>query len=190
MDRDYFEQIYACGADPWGFASSAYERDKYATSLAALPDGRFAAAMEVGCSIGIFTRSLAPRCDSLAALDIAENALERARVNCPAAHVRFLNQKVPECWPDGCFDLIVLSEVLYYLTTEQLRCVVDRVRESLTPGGTVLLVHFLGETDYPLTGDAAADGFIAWSGLDVYRQQRTPLYRVDVLRATGRTNGV
>jgi cyclopropane fatty-acyl-phospholipid synthase-like methyltransferase len=183
MDRAYFERLYAGGADPWGFASSAYEREKYAASLAALPAGRFGAALEVGCSIGIFTRTLAARCDTVLALDVAENALEQARVNCPAPHVRFLNREVPACWPDGCFDLIVLSEVLYYLTAEQVRRVAGHTRASLEPASTVLLVHYLGDTDYPLSGDAAADLFLAASTFKVYRARRTPLYRIDVLRA-------
>jgi 2-polyprenyl-3-methyl-5-hydroxy-6-metoxy-1,4-benzoquinol methylase len=183
MNRAYFERLYAGGADPWGFASSAYEREKYAASLASLPTARFAAALEVGCSIGIFTRALAARCDTVLALDVADNALAQARINCPARHVRFLHRQVPEDWPAGRFDLIVLSELLYYLTAEQVQRVAHHTRASLAPAGSVLLVHYLGETDYPLTGDAAAEAFLAAAALQVYHQRRTPLYRIDVLRA-------
>lgn len=177
----YFDQLYAADPDPWRFASSDYERDKYAASLAALPPGRFASALEVGCSIGIFTRALAPRCDALLSVDVAEAALEQARIACQAPHVRFRNLRIPGSWPEGSFDLIVLSEVLYYLTLDDLDLTARAVRATIASRGTVLLVHYLGETDYPLSGDAAADGFIRSSALSVQLSQRTALYRIDAL---------
>jgi hypothetical protein len=36
----YFDNVYAADSDPWKFASSAYERDKYAATLAAFPKPR------------------------------------------------------------------------------------------------------------------------------------------------------
>ena len=35
-DPGYFERLYARDPDPWRFATSEYERDKYAATLAAL----------------------------------------------------------------------------------------------------------------------------------------------------------
>ena len=84
LSPTYFEDLYAKDRDPWRFASSDYERRKYADTLAALSGRRFHAAFEVGCSIGIFTRQLAPQCDSLLAVDVVEQALQQARQNCKA----------------------------------------------------------------------------------------------------------
>ncbi len=178
---EYFNDMYAADPDPWRFASSHYEREKYAASLAALPQRRFASALEVGCSIGIFTAALAARCDWLVALDVADAALARARENCAEAHVSFANLRVPGQWPPGRFDLIVLSEVLYYLDQADLARVAGQARGAVQPGGCILLVHFLGETNYPLSGDAAAERFMLEAGLPRLRQQRAPLYRIDVL---------
>jgi hypothetical protein len=61
IDRAYFDTLYAADPDPWRFATSAYERDKYAASLAALPDPAYGSVLEIGCSIGVFTRQLAGR---------------------------------------------------------------------------------------------------------------------------------
>ena len=182
IGRGYFDQLYSRDPDPWRFASSPYESEKYAATLAALPPGQFASALEVGCSIGVFTRALAERCQTLLALDVAEEALQNARTTCPAPHVTFENRRVPEEWPAGTFDLIVFSEVLYYLVEPEVKQVALQVRQSLQPGGTVVLVHYLGETDYPLTGDEAATAFIAAIGLQPVHQSRAPLYRIDVLR--------
>ncbi len=176
---DYFESLYTANPDPWRFASSDYERGKYAATLAALPDRRFASALEVGCSIGVLTQQLAMRCDSLLALDVAEAALVQARARCPT--VRFERRAVPDEWPPGHFDLIMFSEVLYYLDSAAIRTTADRAMAALQPGGSILLVHYLGGTDYPRTGDEAAEEFAAATGFSPALQVREPLYRIDRL---------
>jgi chemotaxis methyl-accepting protein methylase len=97
------------------------------------------------------------------------------------SNVTFANRRVPEEWPDGSFDLIVMSEMLYYLDSDDLTKVVARATNALREDGSVLLVHYLGETDYPMTGDAAADLFIAESKLELVSQRREVAYRIDVL---------
>ncbi len=155
-----FERLYAADPDPWRFASSRYERGKYAATLAALGDRRFAAGFEVGCSIGVFTRRLARRCDTLLAVDVAEAALAAARRRCDGLPgVRVERLRIPGEWPDGTFDLIVLSEVLYYLGTADISRAARRVAASLRPDGLALLVNWTGPTDTPRTGNEAADLF-------------------------------
>ena len=115
-DPGYFERLYESDPDPWKFASSEYERDKYAATMAALPPGRFARCFEVGCSIGVLTHELAQRCDALLGVDVAENALDQARTRLrDMPWVRFVRMAVPTEWPEGSFDLVLFSEVLYYL---------------------------------------------------------------------------
>ena len=176
---EYFDALYAADPDPWRFATSDYERDKYTATLAALPAGRFASALEVGCSIGVLTRQLAERCDNLLALDVAEQPLVQARARCPG--VAFERRAVPGEWPPGRFDLIVLSEVLYYLEAAAIRLTAIKAMTSLRPGGCILLVHYLGGTDYPTTGDAAPEIFSVAAGLTPALQRREPLYRIDRL---------
>lgn len=186
LDPDYFKGMYATDPDPWRFASSAYERDKYAATLAALPRSRYASGLEVGCSIGVFTHQLCPRCDALIGLDVVPSVLDAARArcaNCP--NVSFKLAAVPGDWPDGRFDLIVISEVAYYLDRADLARLVARVEGALLPGADIVLVHWLGVTHYPLSGDDAAEGFIADAQgfARVLKQARTAEYRLDVLRA-------
>ena len=187
LTPEYFKALYASDPDPWRFATSDYEREKYAHTLDALPAPRFASALEVGCSIGVLTRALADRCDCLLSLDVAEVALAQARTRCAdAPHVRFDLAQVPRDWPveAGPFDLILLSEVLYYLSLADIDAVAAACHASLAPGASVLLVHWTGETNYPVTGDEAAERFIAgMAGVaKVTRQERRPEYRLDVLQ--------
>ncbi|MDP4021886.1 SAM-dependent methyltransferase [Methylobacterium sp. NEAU 140] len=187
LDTDYFAGMYAHESDPWRFASSAYERDKYAATLAALPRDHYASALDVGCSIGVFTRQLCPRCDALIGLDVVPSVLEAARARCAdCPNARFLLAAVPGAWPDGRFDLIVISEVAYYLDRADLARLVARVEGAVLPEADIVLVHWLGVTHYPLSGDEAAEGFItgARGFARVLTQARTAEYRLDVLRAT------
>lgn len=154
LPDDYFEDVYAASDDPWDFERSPYEAAKYARTLAALP-GRYRRGAEVGCSIGVLTERLAARVAELWALDPSERALERARERPGNAGVRFLRARLPGGLPGGPFDLIVLSEVLYYLALHDLERALDEVTAALEPGGTLLLVHWTPTVpDYPLSGDA------------------------------------
>ena len=184
----YFEQLYQRDPDPWKFATSAYERDKYAATIAALPERRFRRCFEVGCSIGVLTRQLAARCEALLGVDVSDTALAQARERCAdLPGVRIEAMAVPGAWPDGRFDLIVFSEVLYYLGIPGIREAAQRTRDCLQPGGSVVLVNWHGVTDGACTGDEAAALFLGeaagWGR--VVRGERAEKYRVDVVEAAG-----
>jgi cyclopropane fatty-acyl-phospholipid synthase-like methyltransferase len=184
LSAEYFDSLYAAKQDPWNFAASAYEKAKYDRTLAALPREHYRHGLEVGCSIGVLTARLAQRCDRLVAVDVADQALDQARARCrECPNVMFLKHQVPTDWPQGRFDLVLLSEVVYYLDAADVRRLAQRVNTSLEPGGTVLLVHWTGTTEYPLSGDEAAELFIeaAAPRLHAIQKDRTADYRLDCL---------
>src|ERR1700748_2812701 len=93
---EYFDALYTADPDPWKFAASPYERDKYALTLGAMQKPRYRSALEVGCSIGVLPRPLAPRCDGVVAIDAAQNALAEASRRCAdLPGVRFEHMFVP-----------------------------------------------------------------------------------------------
>jgi SAM-dependent methyltransferase len=182
---DHFERIYRSNPDPWSF-TSPYEQAKYRHTLSVLGDRRFTSGLEVGCSIGVLTRMLAPRCGRLLALDIVDTPLNTARSRCAdQPQVRFEQMQVPGAWPDQPFDLIVLSEVLYFLTPADIDHCANRVIATLLPNAVVILVNWLGQSDDPTTGDDAAERFIDVTSnvLSIGQQARTQGYRLDVLHA-------
>ena len=182
---EYFEDLYREHGDPWRFETSEYERAKYADTLEALPRETYDSALEVGCSIGVLTRRLAARCKTLLALDAAATPLAEARQRCrECENVEFAQIFVPREWPTGAFDLIVLSEVVYYFDRNDLKKLAARVIEASAPNAHVMLVHWTGETNYPLSGDEAADLFLFECGdrLDIVSQIRRPNYRLDSLQ--------
>jgi SAM-dependent methyltransferase len=179
-----FDALFASEDDPWGFESSAYERDKRAVTMAALGEGRIGSAFEPGCANGVLTAQLAPRCDLLLAMDVSTGALNRARARLgPSGNVRFRHGNIPGDWPDQAFDLILLSEILYFLSPAEILQTSRKALASLEPGGICLLVNWTGPTDLPVDGNRAVQLFeeaCDWHcGLSI--QSKT--YRVDRYRS-------
>jgi len=191
IDANYFEGLYRAAADPWGFATSAYEQAKYDATLAALGAERSHRALEVGCAIGVLTARLAAVCDHLLSVDVSETALAAARSRCAdLTNVELRHISLPAETPEGAFDLIVLSEVAYYWDDADLARMGDLLNRKAAPGGRVLLVHWTGPTDYPQTADAAVEGLARTAGHDfsVALADRTADYRLDLWRrGNGRT---
>ena len=185
LSRTYFEQIYTNAEDPWSFATSEYEAEKYARSLSMLGE-HYANAFEIGCSIGVFTHELARRCDALTGIDISELALARARVRCAdLANVRLLHGAFPHDGPAETFDLITCCEVGYYWSDADLALAKDRIFAALEPGGDLLLVHFLPHVDdYVREGDAVHAAFLADERFTRRAHHRAERYRIDLLRRT------
>jgi SAM-dependent methyltransferase len=184
LEPEYFESLYTKDPDPWRFASSEYERGKYAATLAALSGRKIRSAFEVGCSIGILTRQLSAYCESLLAIDVTQQALKQARLNCTGlSNIEFTRMQIPQEWPRETFDLIVLSEVLYYFCTDDIRQIAHKAISSLTSGGAALLVHWTGETDYPCQGDQAVECFLGVSegSLTSLLVRREAKYRLELL---------
>jgi SAM-dependent methyltransferase len=155
LDPGYFRDRYAASADPWGLAERWYEARKYAVTTALLPRQRYGTAFEPGCSIGVLTAMLAPRCDALLACDAVPAAVASARARTTGLPgVRIEQRAIPAEWPPGSFDLIVLSELLYYFDDADLGQVLGLGIGSLSPGGQLLAVHWRHSApDHPRTGD-------------------------------------
>ncbi|WP_428376888.1 SAM-dependent methyltransferase [Lichenicoccus sp.] len=188
-DRTVFDRLYADDPDPWKFETSAYEQAKYADTLAQLDRRQFESGLELGCSIGVMTLALAGRCRSLLAVDLAEAALVRARMRCDgltANRVSFRCAMLPRewNWPELRFDLILVSELLYFLSPADNAALAGHCIAQSEPGCIVLLVNWTGPTDTPCTGDAAAELFAA-ACIEAGFRRSAPLlrdgYRLDRL---------
>ncbi|KAF1018410.1 MAG: Ribosomal RNA small subunit methyltransferase A [Paracidovorax wautersii] len=148
----HFDRLYLRQADPWQVATDWYECRKRALLLAALPRPRYAAALEPGCGQGELTLALAARCDQVWAVDFSAQAIARLRqrLTAPAAQrVSALQLQVPEqlaaWWPRHAGatrpDLIVVSELAYYLAPSRLETFIDLCQDLLADGGDLVFCH-------------------------------------------------
>ncbi|MET9202659.1 SAM-dependent methyltransferase [Gordonia sp. NPDC003585] len=158
----YFDAMYESSDDPWGFGSRWYEQRKYALTLALLSSPRYLSGFEPGCSIGVLSEALATRCDRLLCTDISDRAIGLARDRLRHAdNVRLRTCDAFTDWPDAQFDLIVVSELLYYLDGEALGDLISRLARSLTAGGEVVAVHWRHHVaEYPSSGDDVHDALV------------------------------
>jgi cyclopropane fatty-acyl-phospholipid synthase-like methyltransferase len=183
LPASYFAAMYAGAEDPWGFRSRWYEQRKRDVTLTALTRPRYRRAFEPGCSIGVLTAALAGRCDEVVAADVDERAVSTARSELARhGHVRVERLSVPQEWPDGMFDLVVISEVAYYLARPELEQLLDCAVGSLAPRGTLLACHWRHPVpDYPATGDDVHQRLLARPELSQAVSHVEEDFRLDLL---------
>jgi SAM-dependent methyltransferase len=162
LEPQFFEDLYTQERDPWSFETSPYEHERYRVTVQAAASPPAERCLELGCSIGVLTRQLATITSRLLATDVSATALRLAEQRCAdLANVSFRCVSTPDQNFEGAFDLIVLSEVVYYWDDRDLDLVATGIFSALDPGGRLLLVHYLGETDYPKSGDEAVEALAA-----------------------------
>lgn len=180
-DPHRFEEIYAAGPDPWDTESSFYERRKRELTLASLPRARYRHALDAACGSGVLTAALAARAERVTAVDAVAAAVEAARDRGrDTGRVRVAQGRLPGDLPCGPFDLLVFSEILYYLDPGDLAATLDRAEAACGPGADLVAVDWRPATaDAPRDGDDAHRQLLArpgWSVLAEYRQEEFVLH--------------
>lgn len=186
LSEDYFNDVYRNSDDPWNFETSDYEYRKYESTIKALTEDLYNNVFEIGCSIGVLSEMLAAKCEKLLAVDVAEAPLVKAKQRLQKyPHVLVQKMAVPKEFPADQFDLIVLSEVGYYLAWPDFELLQQQILIHLKPNAQLLMVHWTPFVpDYPLTGDEVHDAFMKLSGatqpLKHLLNQRKETYRLDL----------
>ena len=184
LSEQYFDEVYDVNTDPWNFETSVYEKDKYLVSIKALDKITYKNVFEIGCSIGILSEMLALRAENLLAVDASEAPLAKARhrlKNYPDVVIEKMN--VPAEFITTPCDLIVLSEVAYYLNNDDLKILRDKTLQQLEKGGQLLMVHWTPFVhDYPQTGDRVHEYFLELENKELKHllHQRYETYRLDL----------
>lgn len=184
LDSEYFKDVYDANEDPWNFETSEYEAAKYAATISALPRKQYENVLEIGCSIGVLTQLLAKKSIYLLATDVSQKALDLAAKRCGNLSNTFLKKmSFPKELPEESYDLIMISEVAYYLSAADWQFAMNSLYERLLPNGNIVLVHWLPVVhDYPQTGDEVHDSFekIMQDKMTNVFSTRAETYRIDV----------
>ncbi|HWP47980.1 MAG TPA: trifunctional glycosyltransferase/class I SAM-dependent methyltransferase/polysaccharide deacetylase [Candidatus Limnocylindrales bacterium] len=192
-DRHFFETIFVTQSDPWRY-THPYEQTKYEQTLALLPTLSFDKALELACAEGHFTVQLAPRVRSLMAADISQTALDRAAARCSnCKNVQFIRLDLTKDPLPGRFNLIVCSEVLYYVgRRDSLEAVARKLADALEPGGYLISAHanlVVDEPDrtgfdwnHPFGAKVIGEVLASTPPLRLVKELRTPLYRIQLFQ--------
>lgn len=186
MTLDDFDRLYRRYPDPWGYEWRDYERRKYAATLAACLDGvaqPIGRALELGASAGVFSALLAPHCRELVTIDGAPTAVDRARERlADLTHVEVVLGEIPDGLPAGPFDLVVASEILYYLRAPALATTLQKIVDALAPGGRLVAVHWRPPgPERPFSADEVHVLVRRHQGLRAIDARHTDDYLLDVL---------
>lgn len=166
--RPYFESLYAASEDPYALRHRWYEARKRALLLAALPRERFRSAYEPGCGAGELTLALSQRCDHLLASDFSAHAVDIARKRTSGlTHVHVAHHVLPADWPReaGCFDLVVLSELGYFLDLDDMHLLATRCEETLGADGTLVACDWMPDFRQRRLSTKEVHGALASLGL-------------------------
>ena len=179
-----FVDLYAANADPWGTASRDYERRKREVTMACLPRARYRRALDVGCGTGLLTAKLAARCDEVMAFDGVARAVRAARMaTAGLGNVRVELAQLPGQVPSGPFDLVVFSEVLYYLDSADLAATLAALESRLEPAADILAVDWgLPTHDAPRDARSAHAQLLAHADWGVLVEHVEPQFLLHVLR--------
>jgi len=184
MRPGFFDHFFDEG-DPFEFDRSPEEQLKFTRTLEVCGEGRLGRVLELGCAVGSFTEVLAPLADDVLALDVSQAAVHKVAQRLrDHPNVRARAMSIPAEFPDETFDLVVASDVLYYLPVEELRRCVDRIEASLADGGALVAVHYVPRMGSVLNGDEAHDVVASHTTLRHVLGERTEFgtgrtYRVD-----------
>lgn len=170
LDAQYFADLYATNEDPWAFRTRWYERRKRDLIMASLPRQCYERVFEPACANGEMSAALAERCAELLCQDLDPTAVGLARDRLASLpNVAVAQGGLPGDWPGGRFDLVVLSEIGYYLDPTDWLQVIEQAVHSLTYDGGLLACHWR----HPIAG-------CPQDGREVHEMlaRHLPLYRV------------
>jgi SAM-dependent methyltransferase len=148
IDAAGFERLFRTTSDPWNYRNSPFEAYKRRVLLRACGSRLYGRGLELACANGETTLRLHRRCLRLMAVDSSQTAVTAAgRRLGDVESVTLAVRLLPAEMPRGPFDLIVVSELIYYLTPNAMRLLADLIESALAHGGRVAVLHHLRRFD-------------------------------------------
>lgn len=139
-----FERMYKDCSDPWN--QDALEPVSEDVALALLEREPSQRVLDLGCGKGRFTNRLKISTGvEVTGLDLSPTAAQTAKSRYP--EIRFVTAEIPPLpFPDGAFDVVVASELLWYVLPK-LKELFAEVRRVLEPSGRFLIIQTFYQPD-------------------------------------------
>ncbi|MEN4041567.1 MAG: class I SAM-dependent methyltransferase [Anaerolineaceae bacterium] len=145
LDRSHtakrFNRFYWLDKDPFGAKDSKYELSKQDRLLEFIAQQENRLSLDVGCGNGFLSRRIAAHCGQLIGIDFSSKAIQLAQQNCAGVtNISLHVDDIRNYEHAEVFNLIICSEVLYYLHGQALDDVVKKLHRLSAPDGRLALV--------------------------------------------------
>jgi 2-polyprenyl-3-methyl-5-hydroxy-6-metoxy-1,4-benzoquinol methylase len=145
FDRSYspnrFNRFYRLDGDPFGAKNSKYELSKQDRLLEMIARRDKWSALDIGCGNGFLSRRIASHCQHLHGIDFSSQAVRLARENCKDhSNISFSVEDIRTLEASNQYNLLICSEVLYYLQGSELDDTVKKLYSLSAPDAWLGLV--------------------------------------------------
>lgn len=142
VDRD-FEKVYEADSDPWAIGDANSPRyDRYVELLGQHVKG---SVLDIGCGMGALLARFRDDASELFGVELSRIAVERGARRFP--FIQFHQgsataMEVVEAIDGRRFDIIICSDVIYYLADRDKDRLVAWIARHLSPGGKALIAAY------------------------------------------------
>lgn len=181
INAKFFETMYQNNPDPWRFASSVYELNRYEVICDIVRNQHPHYIFEAGCSIGVLTEKLAHLAQFIEAIDISLTATALAQKRCHALNnVRIQCDSLTSYVASPKTDLFILSEIGYYFHAEEWANIIKKIILTRTSSFHLLASHWLGRSsDHILSADEVHSIICSLNVFQLKHSVRTKDFRLD-----------
>ena len=145
-----FERKYSFAPDPWEVTSHSSYYEELRRFICQSRTNRWNKALDCGCGEGHFTSQLTDLCGEVHGVDVSRTAIDRARKqysdgfwhNTDVRNIKDLD------FPAGNFDLIVCSQLLYYLAWSEASAFLTSLETLLSPDGVLCVAAYCPGGEY------------------------------------------
>ncbi len=108
-------------------------------------DRKFKSVLDVGCGTGYLASFFLDCSECIHAVDKKKQDIDEARIKYPSIH--FDLQDLETYSIEGKHDLVIFSDVIYYLTPATQDRIMKEIHDALTEGGILLSSRHMGKGD-------------------------------------------
>ncbi|GAB4507875.1 MAG: hypothetical protein Tsb0026_05000 [Sulfuricaulis sp.] len=161
--KKWLESQYALShGDPWGLDWRPSQQYRYRIMLETLLEATPGSLsprriLDIGCATGRFTALLTMLAGGnssvVTGIDVVEDAIIQARRHYPG--IEFVAMSLDECASrfQANADVVTCLEVLYYLSPNQRRDALRKLKNMLRPDGVILVSSMIARSPYMSAGE-------------------------------------
>lgn len=136
-----YDLAYRLKNDLFESEASEYEQHKLNRLIEIICQQNYKNVLDVGCGIGILAEKISPCCQRIIGIDFSPKAISLARNRCgKLENVSFLERDIRTFDFQDDYDLIIFSEVLYYLEDKFIERIINRLKKNLSDSARIIIV--------------------------------------------------